>query len=274
MRRAAGQRRRFGAIGERVGVTTVPETPLLQPPSGRAPDVHVLSPAKLILAALAIPIVSRAVSIAVMVSAVAWLDGGPTGDPLAQLAAGGSDAATEAVEQAGGLAFYATLLLLTLAVTKAGRSHLAWLPWPKDRTFLPFLAMMLVWLAIEGLLIEPRFPELAELARLPQSQPAMFLSLIIIVVVAPVTEELFFRGFLFTNVRAYWGFPLTIVMTSLYYAALHLGTSIIPPLLMFPYGLITGLVRERYGSVKPAIYLHVIWNLIAWGSGYFWPDAS
>jgi membrane protease YdiL (CAAX protease family) len=173
----------------------------------------------------------------------------------------------------GGLAFEATLLLLTLVVARADRRLLAWLPWPKDRTLLPFLAMMLIWLLVEGLLIEPHLPELAQQARLPQSQPARLLSLISVALVVPVAEELFFRGFLFTNLRAYRGFPLTILATSLYYAAWNYDNSIVPPLLVLPYGLIIGLVRERYGSVKPAIYLHIIWNMIAWGSGYFWPDS-
>jgi membrane protease YdiL (CAAX protease family) len=245
---------------------TAQETPLRQPPSGRARDVHALPPARLILAALAIPIVS----IGAMVGALTWLGLGQADDPAAQMASVSSDPARQVAEQLGGLAFEATLLLLTLAVTMKERRHLAWAPWPKDRSFLPFLAMMLIWLAVESLFIEPRFPELAEFTRLPQTQPALLLSLLAIAV-APIVEELFFRGFLYTNVRAYWGFPLTIVITSGYYAALHFGASIVPPLLMFPYGLIAGLVRERYGSVKPAIYLHVVWNLIAWGSGYFWP---
>lgn len=88
----------------------------------------------------------------------------------------------------------------------------------------------------------------------------------------PLLEELTFRGGLqgYLLDRGWGGLrlgPLTAAnaCTTLAFAALHLqahspgwALAVIPPSLVF------GLLRERHGSVRPAVALHVIYN-----SGYY-----
>lgn len=82
--------------------------------------------------------------------------------------------------------------------------------------------------------------------------------------VAPLMEELFFRGFLYPalarRIRLWPG----IVVTSLAFAALHasqLGHAWAPMLLLFVVGLTLTVTRARTGSVATGFLMHVGYNL-------------
>lgn len=85
-----------------------------------------------------------------------------------------------------------------------------------------------------------------------------------VVVVAPVTEELMFRGFLHRGWALSWlGVPGTIVLTSALWAALHLQYNAVGILLIFVMGLIFGWMRQRSGSTMLPMALHAFNNLFA-----------
>ena len=91
--------------------------------------------------------------------------------------------------------------------------------------------------------------------------PLLWLS---VVVVAPVTEELFFRGFLHRGWAPSWlGVAGTIVVTSALWAALHQQYNVLGILLIFLMGLIFGWMRQRSGSTTLPIVLHMFNNLFA-----------
>ncbi len=79
-------------------------------------------------------------------------------------------------------------------------------------------------------------------------------------VLAPIGEELLFRGALFTWLRQRWSAPTTLVLTAAGFAAIHGFLPILP--LAFALGLGFGWIRERSGSTVPAIALHALHNLI------------
>jgi membrane protease YdiL (CAAX protease family) len=84
------------------------------------------------------------------------------------------------------------------------------------------------------------------------------------VVLAPVTEELLFRGFLHRGWAASWlGVSGTIVLTSVLWAALHQQYNWLGILCIFLMGLIFGWVRQRSGSTTLTIVLHAVNNLVA-----------
>ncbi|HZO46234.1 MAG TPA: type II CAAX endopeptidase family protein [Xanthobacteraceae bacterium] len=91
--------------------------------------------------------------------------------------------------------------------------------------------------------------------------PLLWLS---VVVVAPVTEELFFRGFLHRGWAPSWlGVAGTIVVTSAVWALLHQQYNALGILLIFAMGLIFGWMRQRSGSTSLPIVLHMFNNLLA-----------
>lgn len=86
-----------------------------------------------------------------------------------------------------------------------------------------------------------------------------------IVLLAPVLEELVFRGYLFKAWRHSWlGASGTILLTSVLFVLLHTGQySWIVMGQLFVFAVILGLAREKTGSVLTSWLLHMLNNLIA-----------
>ena len=85
-----------------------------------------------------------------------------------------------------------------------------------------------------------------------------------VVVVAPVGEELLFRGFLHRGwARSRLGAPGTVVVTSALWATLHQQYDWAGILVIFLMGLLFGWLRQRGGSTTLTIVLHALNNLVA-----------
>jgi len=82
-----------------------------------------------------------------------------------------------------------------------------------------------------------------------------------IVLVAPVCEEVFFRGFIQTRLRARWGSIAAIVVTSLMFGAFHLDPR--HAISTLGIGLVLGWSVELTGSIRTAILAHMTNNLLA-----------
>lgn len=86
-------------------------------------------------------------------------------------------------------------------------------------------------------------------------------------VVAPVCEELFFRGFLFGALRRH-GLVVATLVTGLAFGAAHVASApiaFIVPLAVL--GMILCLIYERTRSLYPCMALHGLNNSIAFGVG-------
>ncbi len=77
---------------------------------------------------------------------------------------------------------------------------------------------------------------------------------------APLGEELLFRGVLFAWLRQRLSASLTIALTSVAFAAIHVYPPIFP--LAFATGVALGWIRERSSSTAPAIVAHVVHNVL------------
>jgi CAAX protease family protein len=77
-------------------------------------------------------------------------------------------------------------------------------------------------------------------------------------VLAPIVEELFFRGLLYGYLRGRRSRGVAVVVSSAIFAAMHLIPALMPSLFLF--GVVLALVYERYGSLYPAIALHGLNN--------------
>jgi membrane protease YdiL (CAAX protease family) len=84
------------------------------------------------------------------------------------------------------------------------------------------------------------------------------LAMLVVGGLAPVGEELFFRGFMLTRLRREWSAGPAIVVTALAFGLMH--GEWVHGLLATGIGLYLGLVTERSGSLIPALICHVANN--------------
>jgi uncharacterized protein len=82
------------------------------------------------------------------------------------------------------------------------------------------------------------------------------------VVFAPLFEETLFRGFLFEGfLRSRVGLPGALLLTSAFWAVLHVQYGMLEIAAIFVLGLIIGLARYRTGSLWSALLIHAVFNL-------------
>lgn len=85
-----------------------------------------------------------------------------------------------------------------------------------------------------------------------------------LVVVAPLMEELLFRGFLFRGYAASrLGVVGTVVLTSAVWAAMHIQYDVFYIVQIFVLGCVFGWMRWRSGTTTLTIILHALVNLTA-----------
>ncbi len=82
--------------------------------------------------------------------------------------------------------------------------------------------------------------------------------LVVVTVIAPLFEELLFRGFLYGALRSHMGAAAANVAQALTFAVLHFTARKV--LVLFALGVVLGLVRERTGHLLPSVILHAAWN--------------
>lgn len=80
------------------------------------------------------------------------------------------------------------------------------------------------------------------------------------VAVAPIVEELIFRGVLFPALQRRYGAFVGVTVSSLLFTLVH-----IDPLQMIsvlPLGVYLAIMYQRTGSIYPGMILHATWNLM------------
>ena len=87
----------------------------------------------------------------------------------------------------------------------------------------------------------------------------------LIVVAAPLSEEIFFRGFLFAGIRRSSGFILGAVVSSGIWGLFHYtGPDSWPVILQLAtFGIVLAWLYERTGSIWPPIAVHAFNNAVA-----------
>ncbi len=82
-----------------------------------------------------------------------------------------------------------------------------------------------------------------------------------LVVVAPIAEELLFRGYLLGKLRKYAPVWVAILVTSLLFAIVHFAWNV--GLDVFALSIVLCLLRVVSGSIWPSILLHMLKNGVA-----------
>jgi uncharacterized protein len=101
--------------------------------------------------------------------------------------------------------------------------------------------------------------ELVDMLIQADSMGFVVVMLVLAVVVAPITEELLFRGGLFRFLRTRTPRPVALLLPAALFAALHANLAAFLPLLLL--GVILALAYERTGSLTVPIVAHALFNL-------------
>ncbi|BDY06640.1 type II CAAX endopeptidase family protein [Ferrimonas sp. YFM] len=136
----------------------------------------------------------------------------------------------------------------------------------RPRHFLPLMALALFCFGVELLLfqfIEPSEQDFQWMADTIGSLP-LWLSLLTVVLLAPLVEELFFRQMFWAGLREQFHSPLiATLISSALWALIHTQYSFQGVSTLFLYGILLGYLRHKSSSVIPCILLHSAINALA-----------
>jgi membrane protease YdiL (CAAX protease family) len=114
-------------------------------------------------------------------------------------------------------------------------------------------------------------PEQVQLDNPPELGTAILMGLAVLIL-APVAEEAFFRGFIYRGLRRSYGILPSVLISGVIFGVIHVfaATSaadftlflqiVVPPLIVV--GCIFALAVERTGSIVPTIVAHFLFNLL------------
>jgi membrane protease YdiL (CAAX protease family) len=137
---------------------------------------------------------------------------------------------------------------------------------PLKREWVKWLLILAAFLflsdGVSYLLRQPIVPPfMLEAYKTASSLPALLLA---IVVVAPIFEETFFRGFLFQGIRYSRLGPIGAVgITSFIWAVIHLQYGIYGIATVFALGLLFGIARLKTDSIHLLMVMHSLVGLVA-----------
>ena len=135
---------------------------------------------------------------------------------------------------------------------------------PVRTAVLAYLAYLGCALVISALL-SPEQEDVTRELGVDEGTLGAIAAFFLIVVAAPVAEEIFFRGFMFAGIRSRGSFLIAAVISAGIWGLFHYtGEGSWPVVLQLSiFGVILAAVYERTGSIRPAIALHMLNNAIA-----------
>ena len=122
--------------------------------------------------------------------------------------------------------------------------------------------------AVSQIGIEPQgMKQVIEVVREPHE---LILSLLLLSVLAPIVEELVFRGLLYGWIAGRWGGTPALIVSSLAFAAAHWEPAHI--ILVLPLGFLFGWLRRRTDSLLPSLFSHIVNNGFALLAAVYLPN--
>jgi membrane protease YdiL (CAAX protease family) len=119
-------------------------------------------------------------------------------------------------------------------------------------------------LVLYGLGIQTQGDEIKQLFEILKS-PVWFF--IVGAILAPLVEEIFFRGFLFQGFRARYGWVPGLLLSSAIFGLAHLDPAALIP--TFILGCLLAYLYQRTNSVWPGVMMHMLVNSLGLCSVYF-----
>ncbi len=135
--------------------------------------------------------------------------------------------------------------------------------WPGMLAPAFLLGGVILALAIEGLARFLPIPKSLPMDTYFRDATSAYTMAVFGITLAPVLEELFFRGMLYPVLRRGFGLILAVLLTAAAFAAIHgaqLGYAWAPVLSIFIVGLVFTIVRVRTNSVAASFLMHCGYN--------------
>ena len=156
--------------------------------------------------------------------------------------------------------FYASgLLAVVLAVLPMGRDAAPALALREAGwRYAVFGALGTLVLSVTVSWIGPSPEGMKQVIELAQDRGKLLPSLFAFALLAPMVEELVFRGLLYGWIESRWGSMVALVVSTLAFAAAHFEPAHI--LLVLPLGLLFGWLRRRTNSLMPSLVSHIANN--------------
>lgn len=129
--------------------------------------------------------------------------------------------------------------------------------------YLSFLPVVLILGLLIFRLVGDSFTgqEVFVMLRALESPASLLLAVLVVGLVAPLLEEIIFRGFLHATLRNLLPPAAALAVGALVFALLHFSLLVLLPLFLF--GLLLGRLYERSGSLWPPVVTHALNNLVA-----------
>jgi hypothetical protein len=130
------------------------------------------------------------------------------------------------------------------------------------------LGTLFLSVAVSQIGIEPQgMKQVIEVVREPHE---LILSLLLLSFLAPIVEELVFRGLLYGWVTGRWGSTAGLVVSSLAFALAHWEPAHV--ILVLPLGFLFGWLRRRTDSLLPSLFSHIVNNGFALLAAVYLPN--
>jgi membrane protease YdiL (CAAX protease family) len=156
-----------------------------------------------------------------------------------------------------GAFFVIGFLAVVVAVSPLGRAAFPALGLrPANWKYLVFgpLATLALSVAVSQLGIEPQ-----GMKQVIEFVPRQVVpSLLLLAVLAPIVEELVFRGLIYGWIAGRWSTMAGFIVSSLAFAAAHFEPAHV--VLVLPLGLLFGWMRRRTDSLLPSLVSHILNN--------------
>jgi len=150
--------------------------------------------------------------------------------------------------------------------------------WSIKKSILMSLGIMLVYRIISGIyvrvgvnLFDVSIDDLASITQLfltsQQDIEALIafsgkgITFLLICVLAPLYEEIIFRGVILGSCQRYTNFHIANFIQATLFATIHMNLFLFPIFLLF--GIITGIIRKKSGGLLGGIVFHVFNNILA-----------
>ena len=123
-----------------------------------------------------------------------------------------------------------------------------------------FLLILMAFTLAHRLNYQPPTQPVFDLFLIEQRRVIIILSTILVAVLAPIGEEIFFRGFMYKAIRNRFGVRRALILSAALFAALHKNLIGFFPIMAL--GMLLAYLYEKSGSLIPSITVHIIHNSI------------
>lgn len=167
------------------------------------------------------------------------------------------------------------IIILAVIMRKKKKQALPWSAigfkkfnsWQAVRYILGYFLLLAAALTAVALVVFSIAPDLSPSAndesggtRVVTLMGGIWPAFVLSVILAPIIEEIVFRGIMFPALRKHYGVIVGIIASSLVFTLVHIN--ILQMISALPLGIYLAIMYHRTGSIIPGIVLHALWNLI------------